>query len=704
MRKTVVLIGAGTVWIAAHVAYFSAYQAALDLPFTRTSALFSSLFAVWTFALLVSFRHRALRAAAAVAYAGIVALTLADFAYFHVFNTFLPLSLRRAGSVNAAMVSLLKDYLFLIPASVAWAAAALAAAGAAIAAVIPPRLTRHTLTLSMAGGNTPYHAKGRSALLATAGITMQILALSLSVVAADAYRTSVAGRDSDPFAALADLGVFGYAIAAERGSTAEVPSTDRAPDRASLGTSRSNITVARDAMARLGTAATRAPLALPVLQHPPHIIVYQMESVDAWPLEQQPSPMPFLQSMMAKYGTAGEYFANGCTTVDAEFAVNCGFLPDANGPVSDLYAGNDYRCLPSLLKERGYATAMFHANEASFWARDRLAPKWGYDALHFSPEIPFRDPDGAVFDRVVDAMKTAKQPVLSYVIGFTSHSPHDAELAKYYRSVKHVDVEPYAPPLGSIASAMESDEATTRMYFGFLKTVDDGLAHLFSRLEAEGLANDTIVVAFGDHRYYDSKDPDPLARFRTYNRIPLLLYVPGMQQGTLAPIASHIDVAPTLYNVIAGSTDGLPESFVGTSMYAAVRPAGAVTKCLGRASYYDGASVTSGDLALGMLFTFPAGAAHEEERSAALKEISAATDLALKRNELGAAFVPEQVSAKEKIDTTNIADTDKDGLSDLREKTIGTDPKNPDTDGDGYPDGVEAANGFDPAGKGRWVR
>jgi hypothetical protein len=48
------------------------------------------------------------------------------------------------------------------------------------------------------------------------------------------------------------------------------------------------------------------------------------------------------------------------------------------------------------------------------------------------------------------------------------------------------------------------------------------------------------------------------------------------------------------------------------------------------------------------------------------------------------------------------ADTDGDGLSDYNEvKVYGTDPLNPDTDGDGYSDGWEVNNGFNPLGPGR---
>ncbi|KKW17392.1 MAG: hypothetical protein UY58_C0004G0016 [Candidatus Magasanikbacteria bacterium GW2011_GWA2_50_22] len=47
-------------------------------------------------------------------------------------------------------------------------------------------------------------------------------------------------------------------------------------------------------------------------------------------------------------------------------------------------------------------------------------------------------------------------------------------------------------------------------------------------------------------------------------------------------------------------------------------------------------------------------------------------------------------------------DSDTDGLFDREEvETYQTDPRNPDTDGDGYLDGQEVRNGYNPGGEGR---
>jgi hypothetical protein len=66
-------------------------------------------------------------------------------------------------------------------------------------------------------------------------------------------------------------------------------------------------------------------------------------------------------------------------------------------------------------------------------------------------------------------------------------------------------------------------------------------------------------------------------------------------------------------------------------------------------------------------------------------------------------FTTDSLGSDEEVDSnTAAADTDKDGLTDDYETSIGTDPLLADSDGDGYQDAIEVANGYNPLGSGRW--
>lgn len=58
--------------------------------------------------------------------------------------------------------------------------------------------------------------------------------------------------------------------------------------------------------------------------------------------------------------------------------------------------------------------------------------------------------------------------------------------------------------------------------------------------------------------------------------------------------------------------------------------------------------------------------------------------------------VEEEGMEEEEAGEDRTMDTDKDGLTDIKEKQLGTDPEKKDTDGDGYSDKEEVDGGFDP--------
>lgn len=89
----------------------------------------------------------------------------------------------------------------------------------------------------------------------------------------------------------------------------------------------------------------------------------------------------------------------------------------------------------------------------------------------------------------------------------------------------------------------------------------------------------------------------------------------------------------------------------------------------------------------GIDFTLPANACFTP---------SAPTNLPVYLGSTRAELTTDNVSLDTGLTCPPPVDSDGDGLSDLEEQVLGTDPNNPDTDGGGVSDGVEVANGTDP--------
>lgn len=695
-----------TVCTAASTAYFWWYHHLLGLALAPAALGLAALMGAWAFSAALFFRGRALRVATTTIIAVGLAWTLASFAYFRVFGVFLPLDAARANSLSLPAVKLIAGYYDLVPLHLALAALALAVAYAFAGKTAGEAFAVSPLAPNGRGLLPPSSPKKKTAARLAAKVLVQILFFLAVTASSENIKDGLVRGNAAPEEVPRHLGVVGYAFASERAHAQEKAAVT--PTASALPSAKTTAEVLAETLdAMTGTRAEGTPAARPGVA-PKHVIVYQMESAAAWPLAQEPTPMPFLASLMESAGSVGEYFANGCTTIDAEFAVNCGFLPETHGPVSDLYSRNDYRCLPSLLAERGFTTSLYHAGDIRFWARDLLAPAWGFQSLAFSPEIPERAPDSVVFERVVDDLKAAAGPTYQYVIGMTGHSPHNEHFRAVYKRYYGIDVEPYAGALNATSLGMDVDEETLRLYLGFLKAADDSLRGLYERLAAEGLLDDTVIVIFGDHRYYEPRGGNALAAFLDYNRLPFLIHYPGLASTRLAPVASHMDVAPTLYDLLTGGGVGLPDTFIGSSLLSPGHRDAAVTKCLGRASHYDGRALVAGDLTLGFFQTIGVSggltSARTDELRDGLKKVAALSDLLLKRNELGAPETRVDGEIAERIRFDDMTDSDGDGLSDMREQSIGTDENNPDSDGDGFPDGIEAVRGDNPLGPGRWVR
>lgn len=124
----------------------------------------------------------------------------------------------------------------------------------------------------------------------------------------------------------------------------------------------------------------------------------------------------------------------GANTVRTEFAFLTGIDEDRLGvhrfnPYRAIAAGSDVPSLASYLKRLGYHTVCIHPYPASFYQRDRVYPRLGFDefldirafndTMRFGPYIG----DAAVADKVASLLQEATGPVFIFVITMENHGP-----------------------------------------------------------------------------------------------------------------------------------------------------------------------------------------------------------------------------------------------------------------------------------------
>lgn len=338
-------------------------------------------------------------------------------------------------------------------------------------------------------------------------------------------------------------------------------------------------------------------LTLPTFSQPPNIVVIQLESIPSWAVENEPSAMPFLKSLIAENITIPNFHSNSCETINSEFSSLCSFWPDSFAPISYSHQDKQYRCLPTILKEDfGYSSSFFHANVPEFWNRDVLIPKWGFAQFYSTPYFRQKQDDISVFAKAADEMSKQKEPFFSYLLSFTTHAPHNDELIEYQWEKNNVKIEPFVGELNPwLINSSELNETVLRKYLGFMKTADDALKTFFEKFKMTALAKNTIVLIYGDHRYYNFQGQDGELLFNTYNRVPFIMILPDGQKGILQNISSQLDISPTLLNMIEGGDYEPPAHFLGQSMFAKNFVPQILNKCLSQIYFTNGNLIIEGN-------------------------------------------------------------------------------------------------------------
>src|SRR5690625_314357 len=244
-------------------------------------------------------------------------------------------------------------------------------------------------------------------------------------------------------------------------------------------------------------------------------------------------------------------------TSDSEFLVENSLYPLSRGAVFFTNGQNEYNGLSELLKEEGYYSAVFHANNKSFWNRDQM-----YDSLHVDDffdidsfevtqenSVGWGLKDKEYFDQSIKHLESLETPFYAKFITLTNHFPFELD-------EEDQSIEPY-----------DSNSATLNNYFPTVRYTDEALEQFFEQLKQADLYEDSIIVIMGDHygisanhnkamsQYLDKEEITPYDHVEL-QQVPFFIHIPGHGKGeTISKVSGQIDVKPTLLHMAGVHTD-----------------------------------------------------------------------------------------------------------------------------------------------------
>ncbi|WP_408631578.1 LTA synthase family protein [Metabacillus kandeliae] len=240
-------------------------------------------------------------------------------------------------------------------------------------------------------------------------------------------------------------------------------------------------------------------------------------------------------------------------TSDAEFLVDNSLYPLGRGAVFFTNSDNKYTATPELLKQEGYSTAVFHANNKSFWNRDLMYQSFGYDkffdinSYKATPEssVGWGLKDKEFFQQTADLMKTMPQPFYSRALTLTNHYPFD-----------------YKPEDKMLPDAGTSSK-TVNNYFQTVRYEDEAVKEFIKKLKENGLYDNSVIVFYGDHygisENHNAAMEQVLGKKITpyenmqLQRVPFMIHIPGVTDKNPKNIeepGGQIDIRPTLLHLL----------------------------------------------------------------------------------------------------------------------------------------------------------
>lgn len=240
-------------------------------------------------------------------------------------------------------------------------------------------------------------------------------------------------------------------------------------------------------------------------------------------------------------------FAHNPVTLPSHTNILTGITPVYHG-ISDnpgFVLADEFLTLAEFLKEKKYSTGAFIG---SFPLDSRFGLNQGFDVY----DDNYGTQSILEFYFIERPAEEVIKPAMEWISG---------QKQKWFAWVHIFDPhEPYSPP--SPYDKIYSDD----LYSGEVAYIDSQLGILFDFLEKNGSLKNTIIILTGDHGEALGEKDERTHSYFAYNNtihVPLIISIPGESQKRIAENVCHIDIFPTICDLI---NESIPAQIQGESL------------------------------------------------------------------------------------------------------------------------------------------
>ncbi|MEE0799906.1 MAG: LTA synthase family protein [Gemmiger sp.] len=278
-----------------------------------------------------------------------------------------------------------------------------------------------------------------------------------------------------------------------------------------------------------------------------------MESIDDWMVNDENTPtiskmmregINFLDMYTPCYGSGW--------TFGTEFAFQTGVYQGATTMAGGRLARNAFPySIADLAGSLGYSCKSFHENTGNYYNRTSMHSVLGYTyyctAELVSDGNPMDDTTLVTSDEVWNLLtdKMGKENFLSFIITYSPHLPYSTEdeLGKYALS---------RYPQYNV----EGRDSEINILCAKARLTDDMFSQMLIRLEAAGLLDETVIIAYTDHYSYGITDQEQVKELSRNNgneileRTPAFIWFQGCEPTEVQKTCQTIDWLPTIANML----------------------------------------------------------------------------------------------------------------------------------------------------------